>query len=556
MAALRTLQNNASDLNRAQQETSSGLRVENASDNVAYWSISTTMKSDNKANVAANDALGVGAAKIDVAVAGLNQVIDIVSDFRAKLVTATEPSVDKAKIQLELDQLKTQLLATTKSASFSGENWLNTPVEDDLAYLTQLPESVVSGFVRDADGRVRVTTTIVDTADTSVFNVGGGGALQRDIRSLGDIGGFRTSSGSYSAPPGVQYWEFTGALTLGMTDSISFNLAVDGGANTPVTITRATIDEALATNDGVIGTAFDYSRVLSQALNDAGLLGIVQPQHYYSNFFGFFTREANGTIESSVNVSNVSISLTPPPVPASTAGGFIAAPTINAPGRYATVDIPFSAPFQIYRDVQFSFDVTLPDKTVQSFAMDRDQVDALLGTSDGMINSPAALATILNAARNPDGITLTAAGVIASDNGTSLQLSIDPALYPDKGARSWFAISNIRDNVDGANFNIVDVDITDPTNSLSNYINGIEMMLQKVIKGGASLGAAKVRLEMQDNFSRTLMDSIESGVGRLIDTDMEEASAKLAALQTQQQLTLQSLQIANNAPKNIMQLFS
>ncbi len=51
------------------------------------------------------------------------------------------------------------------------------------------------------------------------------------------------------------------------------------------------------------------------------------------------------------------------------------------------------------------------------------------------------------------------------------------------------------------------------------------------------------------------MDSMKSGVGSLVDADMEAASARLQALQTQQQLGVQALSIANQAPQTIMQLF-
>jgi flagellin len=432
MAALQTLRQVNTGLSTTQQQVSSGLRVETASDNVAYWSISTTMRSDNKANQAANDALGVGSAKVDVASAGLNNIIDIVSEFRAKLVTASETSVDKTKIQKELAELKTQLTATAQSASFSGVNWLNTSVADNLAYYSSVPEDIVSGFIRNADGTVQVATTQVDTADTSVFNVGGGGALQKDIRSLEDIGGFRNSAGTYQDNSGYQNWGFTGAVTLDADDSIAFDISIDGGAPTSITITKATIDTALGTTNGVINSAYNYSRVLSQALTTAGLSALASVQSSGSSF-GIRSDEATGSNESSIQVSNRTITLTPPPTPASNAGGFIDAPT-SVPGDYATQAIPFTGPFRVYRDVQFSFDVTLPDKTVESLIVTRDQVDAILGTTDGMVNTAADLALLLNAATNEDGNTLGSAGIIASDGGSALQLTIDSAQYPDKGA--------------------------------------------------------------------------------------------------------------------------
>ncbi|MCE8421306.1 flagellin, partial [Rhodovulum sulfidophilum] len=52
-----------------------------------------------------------------------------------------------------------------------------------------------------------------------------------------------------------------------------------------------------------------------------------------------------------------------------------------------------------------------------------------------------------------------------------------------------------------------------------------------------------------------LVDSLKNGIGSMVDADMEAASAKLQALQVQQQLATQSLSIANQAPQNILTLF-
>jgi len=72
---------------------------------------------------------------------------------------------------------------------------------------------------------------------------------------------------------------------------------------------------------------------------------------------------------------------------------------------------------------------------------------------------------------------------------------------------------------------------------------------------GSQLGSISTRIQLQENFVSTLSDSIDSGVGRLVDADMEEESSKLTALQTQQQLAIQSLSIANSASQNILSLF-
>ncbi|WP_245505932.1 flagellin [Rhizobium sullae] len=73
--------------------------------------------------------------------------------------------------------------------------------------------------------------------------------------------------------------------------------------------------------------------------------------------------------------------------------------------------------------------------------------------------------------------------------------------------------------------------------------------------GTAALGALKRRIDFQADYTETLIDAISSGVGRLVDPDMEEESTRPGALQTQQQLALQSLSIANRAPQALLNLF-
>jgi len=83
----------------------------------------------------------------------------------------------------------------------------------------------------------------------------------------------------------------------------------------------------------------------------------------------------------------------------------------------------------------------------------------------------------------------------------------------------------------------------------------IETFIQTAIYGAAALGASAKRIEDQNGFVSKLMDAMKSGIGSMVDTDMEEASARLQALQTQQQLGVQALSIANQAPQTILSLF-
>ncbi|MDC9832242.1 flagellin [Rhizobium binxianense] len=183
MAALQTLRGINQGLQTTQAHVSSGYRVGKAADNAAYWSIATTMRSDNKALSAVSDALGLGAAKVDTAYSAMDSAIDVVGDIKAKLVAATENGVDKSKVQEEISQLQQQLLSVAQSASFSGENWVAGAAGT---------KNVVASFVRDGSNAVSVVMTDYVLDDSSAGNVlfgMSGGAVDVSTGILGTSNG-------------------------------------------------------------------------------------------------------------------------------------------------------------------------------------------------------------------------------------------------------------------------------------------------------------------------------------------------------------------------------
>lgn len=71
----------------------------------------------------------------------------------------------------------------------------------------------------------------------------------------------------------------------------------------------------------------------------------------------------------------------------------------------------------------------------------------------------------------------------------------------------------------------------------------------------STLGAASRNIEAQQTFTSKLSDVVEAGIGNLVDADLAKESAKLQALQVKQQLGVQALSIANQAPSSIISLF-
>jgi flagellin len=102
-----------------------------------------------------------------------------------------------------------------------------------------------------------------------------------------------------------------------------------------------------------------------------------------------------------------------------------------------------------------------------------------------------------------------------------------------------------------------EIELTAATSNdnIDGMISAVESMLNDMTDAAATLGATNSRIDLQNEFVHDLVESIDKGVGRLVDADMNEESTKLKALQTQQQLGIQALSIANSNSENILSLF-
>ncbi len=555
IAALQTLRSVAADLTVSQQQAASGLRVSVAADNAAYWSISTTMRSDNMAISAVSDALGLGAAKLDTAYAGTSAIVDVLGEFKAKLVAAKEQGVDRAKVQEELSQLNAQAESIVESASFSGENLLKTKSTLPLLEEGPMTTSVVSSFVRDANSNVQVKNMDIDLKHSSMLNEGGGGGiLQKQIHSVGDIGGFRGTGVNSVAHQGHERHKFTGGVTFGAGDTITFDINVDSGTHTTgtdytLTIDKALVDAALGTTDGNVTNTAQLRAVLQRVFTDNGV-----PATAYESLFsgtGSTTHFEIGSLEtsghpgSSITISNVGSSF---------AGGFAMgledAPDANHDNMYPEASISFTTGFTVSPLAEVYFDVQVGPGAVTTYTINRGVVDAALGTVDGYIGSAADLATVISQAS-------TGSNLMAVASGDTITFSADQTVYPEAGNRAARVyVGNVQSNPPYApDFDLAEVDITQNVRTIDQYLRGVDHMEKLAISSASRLGALQTRIEMQAEFAARLSDSIDSGVGRLVDADMNEVSTRLKALQTQQQIATQSLSIANNNSETLMQLF-
>lgn len=256
--ALASLNNTNKNLLETQNRIATGLRVSEAADNAAYFSISSTMRSDNQSLATVVDALGLGAATIDVGYTALNSTIEIANEVKAKLVAAREPGVDKSKIQSEIDALQDQFRSIASSASFSGENYISVDNGKDGAgtYSYNGTESIVASFTRSEDG-VSVGTISVNVSGTYLFNSntdgqgGAAGSGSAENYELGILGSQRYTAAEAAASSEAS--ATTGGKVAG-SDTGSIVVASYDGTN-EIDVTSATstqIDDFISAVDASI----------------------------------------------------------------------------------------------------------------------------------------------------------------------------------------------------------------------------------------------------------------------------------------------------------------
>lgn len=194
MTALQSLNKTNMSMEETQRRISTGYRVGTAEDNAAYWSIATTMRSDNSALSTVKDALGLGAATIDVAYTAMNSAIEVTKAIKNKLVAARQPGVDRTKIQSEITELQNQLQSVADSAVFSGENWLST---DSSAAGYNATKSIVSSFSR-SNGNITIGTISIDVTSLTFFDTGAGPTQVGIVDGMRDATGAIAVAGTFS----------------------------------------------------------------------------------------------------------------------------------------------------------------------------------------------------------------------------------------------------------------------------------------------------------------------------------------------------------------------
>lgn len=149
--------------------------------------------------------------------------------------------------------------------------------------------------------------------------------------------------------------------------------------------------------------------------------------------------------------------------------------------------------------------------------------------------------TVVRSARF-DGVNLISAGgtdavrALANHNA-SATINIDHFDLSTTGTAISGTLGNLLGSVGGADIDAIDAAIQNVSRALSKF------------------GVGARSLDRTLETTSKLQDTIDSGVGNLVDADMAKESARLKALEVKQQLAIAALRIANQTPSLLLALF-
>ncbi|MBI0010103.1 flagellin, partial [Bartonella sp. M0176] len=180
MNALQTLRSIGDNMDTTQRRVSTGLRINEASDNTAYWSISSMMKSDRNALSSVSDAMALGKSQIDVANATIDKSKEYLDNIQKSLTTAYEKgSGDVAKIQADIKANMNDIQSAVYSASLAEKNILGNGGESVR----------IAGSYRREGSNVYVDMIDVGGADLNFATKGADGTFDLTKGVLKDVFG-------------------------------------------------------------------------------------------------------------------------------------------------------------------------------------------------------------------------------------------------------------------------------------------------------------------------------------------------------------------------------
>ncbi|CAO3381683.1 flagellin N-terminal helical domain-containing protein [Azospirillum argentinense] len=407
MTALQTLRRVTDDLATTQDRISTGLKVNNAKDNAAYWSIATTMRADVAGFKAVKESLELGTGTTNTASVASKNIVENLQTLKARVIAGQTNGVDKSLIQNDIDQLVKLVKGAAADASFNGDNLLRVSYSNDGTAKDKNVD-ILASLSRNA-GTVDPSYISFQRQDMQVSSIVGKATIEQQVDST------KALKAQVGIALGAGGETFIDGQNLGL-DKLALSYTAEDGTETKISVDLSAI-------------TYDTNKADTQT-----------------------------AILTAVNTA----------------------------------------------------------------------FDAQIGTAGRLVAAFDA----------NDNLTLTVA-----DDDTN-------GSFTAKLKGLW--VSSKESDAFGGLAELTQIDVV---NNAEQSLVAINSLLDKAIGKAAVIGSIENRVSVQNDFVSKLTDSMNKGIGALVDADMNEESSRLQALQVQQQLATQALSIANQGPQNILSLF-
>ncbi len=507
MVALQNLRTINSDLVDTQNQIATGKKVATAKDNSAIWAVSKVIESDVNSFQAISDSLNLGDSTISVAREAAETVTDLLTQLKGNIVAAQEENVDRSKIQADIDTQVDQIQSIISAASFNGLS-LVEGTED---------VTILGSLQRDSLG-------VVTSSEISIAR-----------NDLTTNAGTYNSAGTQLADSSIGTATFNTALSgtsianTGNTAVVTFNgTGADyDGDTASLTVGGVQIDFTGTTGDDEDAAALFFEC----QINALGIEGVTA-----SAATGVLTITSTNAF-SGVNVQVSGLS-------GDAAGTAITAVNGGAPsGTNTGTDSTIA---QRAESITFSSTAAVNDGDGYQASFGGNTFRYVAGPGENFEDVARGLKAAIDAG-NVEGVTTQ----VSQDANGAYVLSIDNS---GASALTLSVDGRAGGTASGGLFGLEGLDVTSNDGAAAALAN-IDTFINTSIDAAASFGSDQSRIDLQSGFITKLTDSLKSGIGSLVDADLEAASARLQALQVQQQLGIQSLSIANQAPQSILSLF-
>ena len=529
--ALQTLNATNSALSSTQSRISTGLKVNDARDDSAAWSVAQTMRSQNAALTAVTASLSRGTSTLDVANTAGSAVSDLLTQMQSTVLSASDSSLDdasRASYQQKYQSLANQVKTYLKNAAFNGVNMLDGSTKSISA-------------LANADGTS--TITAVGQNLSLATNSSGGTAATLTTQTAANGPGVTANVFAISQPT-----SFT-VTTAGNTT---------GSKNATFTVNLA----AGAYTSGTLSTAINNA--YTSATGDAASLtdGTTTPGSLVIK---------TGTVASNVSIGNGTGDF------ASSLSTFFGSTTSATSGADATAVLANVVTTGGALTQQSAFQLTTDDGSAFSVSMGagyhtaNDIASAInsaysaagkQGTAASVSNGKLVLTGVASSTTVSAGSGISAAASGAGDLSTTLKAqqflgftNTGGTAAANSGSSNGTAAAAFAETGGGG---VIQISGNETFTSHTNYtdlIGKLKASIANVSTALGSLGTASNAMTNHSTFVSKLQDSLTNGVGSLVDADVAKESANLTALQTKQQLGVQALSIANSSSSSLLSLF-